>query len=106
MSDNDKMAYNMMKEGMSAEEAQNAMKEEIKKQNPDIFESDLEAESLAAVQNATAAMKTQENTTPPPNDVDTKLSESEQSQFNNEFSNSQPAPPEPPAPQPDGSRQP
>jgi hypothetical protein len=82
------------------------MKEEIKKENPDIFESDLEAESLAAVQNATAAMKTQENITPPPNDVDTKLSESEQSQFNNEFSNSQPASPEPPAPQPDGSRQP
>lgn len=96
MNDNDKKAYNMMQDGMSAEEAQNAIKEELKNSNPSLSEDDLEAQSLAAVQNATAAKDTQENNAPPPNNVDTKLSESEQGQFQQEFSNSQPAQPQPP----------
>lgn len=63
---------------MSEEEAQNAIKEEIKKENPDISEDDLEDQSKAAIQNATAAMNTQENKAASPNDVDTKLDDSEQ----------------------------
>lgn len=59
MNDNDKKAYNMMKDGMSAEDAQNAIKEELKQSDPSLSEDDLEAQSLAAVQNATAAKNTQ-----------------------------------------------
>ena len=106
MNDNDKKAYNLMKDGMSEEEAQNAIKEEIKQSDPSISEDDLEDQSKAAVQNATAAMNTQENIPAPPNSVDTTLNESEQEQFQNEFSDSQPAPPESPAPQPDEPSQP
>lgn len=92
MSDDDKKAYNMMKDGMSEEEAQNAIKEELKKSDPSLSEDDLEAQSKAAVQNATAAKNTQENKAAPPNSVDTTLNESEQEQFLSEFSNSEPAP--------------
>lgn len=100
MNENDKKAYNLMKDGMSAEDTQNAIREELKKNDPSLSEDDLDAQSLAAVQNATAAKNTQENTPAPPNNVDTKLNETEQHQFNNEFSNSKPAPPDPPAPPP------
>ena len=100
MSDDDKKAYNMMKDGMSEEEAQNAIKEELKKSDPSLSEDDLEAQSKAAVQNATAAKNTQENKAAPPNSVDTTLNESEQEQFQNEFSNSEPAPEPAPTPTP------
>lgn len=106
MNENDKKAYNMMKDGMSAEEAQNAIKEELKQSDPSLSEDDLEAQSLAAVQNATAAQNTQENKAAPPNNVDTKLNESEQGQFQQEFSNSQPAPPESSSSQPEQPSQP
>ena len=88
MSDDDKKAYNMMKDGMSEEDAQKAIKEELKKSDPSISEDDLEAQSKAAVQNAVAARNTQENKAAPPNSLDTKLSEAEQEQFQSEFSNS------------------
>lgn len=94
MNDNDKKAYNLMKDGMSSEDAQNAIKEELKQSDPNLSEDDLEAQSLAAVQNATAAMNSQENEPAPPNNVDTTLNEAEQEQFQGEFSDSQPAPSE------------
>lgn len=100
MSDNDKKAWEMMKNGMSEDEALQAMKDSIKEANPDISDDDLDAQATAAIQNATAAGGLDNGDSG--GSESPNLSESEQAQFNNEFSNSKPEPsPEPsPTPQP------